>query len=97
MSYEELMSEYQKMKSENADLLKIIANQQLELNTLKKVIFGQKREYTPKKEQLENVTQCSLFNDDQNVEKEIKEQVQEKTEEITVHKRKDSKKKTCII
>ena len=93
MSYEELMSEYQKMKSENADLLKIIANQQLELNTLKKVIFGQKREYTPKKEQLENVTQCSLFNDDQNVEKEIKEQVQEKTEEITVHKRKDSKKK----
>ena len=97
MSYEELMSEYQKMKSENADLLKIIANHQLELNTLKKVIFGQKREYTPKKEQLENVTQCSLFNDDQNVEKEIKEQVQEKTEEITVHKRKDSKKKKAGI
>ena len=93
----EMQAENKKIRLENESLGRIIENQQLELNTLKKVIFGQKREYTPKKEQLENVTQCSLFDDNENVEKEIKEQVQEKTEEITVHKRKDSKKKKAGI
>lgn len=97
MSYDELMLEYQKMKFEKEDLMRIVQNQQLEINSLKRMIFGQKREYTPKKEQLENVTQCSLFDDDKNVEKEIKEQIQEKTEEITVHKRKKSKKKKAGI
>ena len=97
MSYDELMSEYKKMKFENENLVKIIENQQLELNTLKRVIFGQRREYTPQKEQLENVTQCSLFDDDENVEKEIKDQVQKETEEITVNKKKDAKKKKAGI
>lgn len=75
MSYDELMFEYQKMKLANENLMEVVQNQQLEINSLKRMIFGQKREYTPKKEQLENVTQCSLFDDNENVEKEIKEQV----------------------
>ena len=97
MSYDELMFEYQKMKFANENLMQVVQNQQLEINALKRMIFGQKREYTPKKEQLENVTQCSLFDDNENVEKEIKNQIQEKTEEITVHRKKDSKKKEAGI
>ena len=97
MSYDELMFEYQKMKLANENLMEVVQNQQLEINSLKRMIFGQKREYTPKKEQLENVTQCSLFDDNENVEKEIKEQVQQKVEEITVHRKKDSKKKKAGI
>ena len=97
MSYDELMFEYQKMKLANENLMEVVQNQQLEINSLKRMIFGQKREYTPKKEQLESVTQCSLFDDDENVEKEIKDQVQKETEEITVNKKKDAKKKKAGI
>ena len=101
-TYEELVAENQKLHTENSDLkqentkLKIeVENQQLHINALNKYIFGSKIESTPKEENIVEGTQCSLFGDVQ--DEEIKEQVEEKTEEIIVHKKKKSKKQQSGI
>ena len=73
-----------------------IENLKLHINTLNKYIFGSKREATPKEE--ENIvegTQCSFFGEVQ--DEEIKEKVEEKTEEIVVHKKKNAKKQPSGI
>src|SRR5574344_24571 len=98
MLYEELMSKYKEIQQQYSDAqqentqLKIrIENQQLQINSLRKYIFGSKRESTVKPE--ENIvdgTQCSIFGEIE--DPEVKQQVEEKTEEITVYRKKNSKK-----
>lgn len=98
MLYEELMSKYKEIQQqflnsqqENLQLKIKIENQELAINSLRKYIFGSKRESTVKNE--DNIvegTQCSIFgtiNDP-----EVKQQVEEKTEGITVYRKKNSKK-----
>lgn len=96
-TYEELVAENQKLKNEvkekNIEItnLKIkVENQELHINALNRYIFGSKKESTPKEENIVEGTQCSIFGEPDN--KELKEQVEEKTEEIIVHRKKKAKK-----
>lgn len=103
MSYEELLEKYQKtqqeivkLKQENTNLKIKVENQELQINWLNKYVFGSKRESAPKEE--ENIvegTQCSIFGMPEN--EEVKKQIEEETEKITVHKNKDSKKEKSGI
>ena len=90
MSYDELMSEYKKLKEENNNLKIKVENQSLEINTLKRYVFGSKRESTPKEENIVEGIQCSLFGAAE--DEKLQNQIEEKTEEITVHRKKNSKK-----
>ena len=80
-TYEELVTENQKLHAENTELKIKVENQQLHINALNRCIFGSKRESTPKEENVVEGTQCSLFGEVQ--DEEIKEQVKEKTEKTT--------------
>ena len=82
----ELEQKNQNLELENENL-------KLENNSLKRIIFGSKREHTPKvtEEQIEE--QCSLFDDPEEIENDVQEQINEKVEEITVYKKKKSKTK----
>lgn len=102
MSYEELLEKYQKTQQENVKLkqentnLKIkVQNQELQINWFNKYVFGSKRESTPKEENIVEGTQCSIFGMPEN--EEVKKQIEEKTEEITVYKKKNSKKEKSGI
>ena len=85
MSREELISEYKKLKI-NYD------NTVLELNSLKRIVFGSRQEKVPKKEIID-INQCSLFDNEEEIEKDVQEQSEKQVEEITVHKKKKSKKR----
>ncbi len=89
-TYENLVAENQKLKQEIMELKIKVENQQLHINTLNRYIFGSKRENTPKEENLVEGTQCSIFGEIEN--KELKQEVEEKTEEIIVHRKKRNKK-----
>lgn len=96
-TYEELLAENEKLKNEvkekNIEItnLKIkVENQELHINALNRYIFGSKRETTKKEENIVEGKQCSIFGEPDN--KELKEQIEEKTEEIIVHKKKKTKK-----
>ena len=94
-TYEELVTENQKLHAENTELKIKVENQQLHINALNRYIFGSKRESTPKEENIVEGTQCSFFGEVQ--DEEVKEEVEEKTEEIIVHKKKNSKKQQSGI
>ena len=96
MSYQELMEKYQEQLQKYNDLQIEIANLKLENQNLKKVIFGERREYTSKQNETVNGTQSSLFEDVQ-TEEEIDEQIKENVEEITVHQKKKSKTRKAGI
>lgn len=89
MTREELLEENEKLKIE-------LANTKLELNNLKRVMFGTKREYTPETKSESIEEQCSLFDTEEEIEKNVEEQIEEKVEEITVHKKKKSKEKKAV-
>ena len=73
-----------------------VENQQLQINLLNRYVFGSKRESTKMQEDnLVEGTQCSIFGEVK--DEEIKEQVEEKTEEITVYRKKNNKKRTAGI
>ena len=72
-----------------------IENLKLHINQLNRYIFGSKKESTPKEENIVEGTQCSIFGEIQ--DEEIKEQVEEKTEEIIAYKKKNAKKKKSGI
>lgn len=98
MTYEELLAENQKLKNEvvkkdkEIEKLQItVENQELQINTLQRYIFGPRREHTPKEENIVNGVQCSIFGEPE--DEHLKKQVEEKTEEIIVHRKKNSKKK----
>ena len=108
-TYQELVIENQKLYKEKSNLecniknlnneiveLKAqVENQQLHINVLNRYIFGSKKESTPKEEIIVEGTQYSIFGEIE--DEEIKKQVEEKTEEIVVHKKKNAKKKTSGI
>lgn len=90
MSYEELLKKYNEQSIE-------LENVKLELNNLKRIVFGSKREKTPEVEQNVNSQQCSIFDSEKDIEEDIKEQIVEQVEEITVYRKKKSKKRTAGI
>ena len=95
-TYEELIAENEKLQLTNKQQAIEIENLKLHINTLNRYIFGSKRESTPKEE--ENIvegTQCSIFGEPEN--EELKEQIEEKTEEIIVHRKQNSKKQSSGI
>ena len=94
-TYEELVEENQKLKKQNVELrqenteLKVkVENQEMHINLLNRYVFGPKRESTNKEENTVEGIQCSMFG----VPEELKEQAEEKTEEIIVHRKKKRKK-----
>ena len=95
-TYEELQNENTKLQDKNTQLQEeneklkaTILNQELKINWFNRYVFGSKSEQTPKKE--ENIvegTQCSVFG----VPEDVKEEIEKKTEEITVYRKKKNKK-----
>ena len=102
-TYEELQNENQRLRQTVTEKNKEITekdieieNLKLHINTLNRYIFGSKRESTPKEE--ENIvegTQCSIFGEPE--DEELKKQVEEKTEEIIIHRKKNAKKQPSGI
>ena len=90
MTREQLLEENMKLKIE-------LANAKLELNNLKRVVFGTKREYTPESNETPIEEQYSLFDNEKDIEENVQEQIKENIEEITVHKKKKSKTKKAGI
>ena len=98
MSYEELMSQYKETLNKYKETMLENENLKLENNNLKRIIFGVKREYAPQQEQKESSMQCSLFDDSlEAADKKIQDEVKENVEEITVYRKKNSKKKKAGI
>ena len=64
MTREQLLEENTKLKIE-------LANAKLELNNLKRVIFGTKREYTPEANETPIEEQCSLFENEKDIEQNL--------------------------
>ena len=90
MSLEEAIRKIQILELENENL-------KLENNSLKKIIFGSKREKTPKNNEERIKEQCSLFDTPEEIENNVQEQIDEIVEEITVYKKKKSKIKKAGI
>ena len=90
MSLEEAIKKIQILELENENL-------KLENNSLKRIIYGSKRERTPRDEKEQITEQCSLFDDPEEIEKDVQEQIKEKVEEITVYKKKKNKIKKAGI
>lgn len=88
-TYEEILTENNKLKNEIEKLQAKVLNQELQINWFNRYFFGAKNE-TVKKEE-ENIVdgeQCSFLS----VPEDIKKEVEEKTEEITVYRKKNNKK-----
>ena len=94
-TYEELQNENQTLKETNKKQAIEIENLKLQINLLNKYLFGSKKESTPKEENIVEGIQCSIF--DGTEEPEVKKQIEEKTEEITVHRKKKSKSQSSGI
>ena len=90
MLLEEAIKKIQTLELENENL-------KLENNSLKRIIFGSKREYTPKATEEQIKEQCSLFDNPEEMEKNVQEQINEQVEEITVYKKKKRKTKKAGI
>lgn len=96
MNYDELLNAYKNLQFQNKELQIKYDNATLELNALKRMIFGSKREKTENNENI-NIDQCSLFDDEKDMDKNVEEQVAEQVEEITIHRKKKAKKKIAGI
>lgn len=84
-----LEKEVNQLKGQNKELKITVENQKLQIQNLNRYIFGSKRELTPKEENIVEGTQCSIFGEIE--DEKLKKQVEEKTEEIVVHRKKKSK------
>lgn len=92
MSYDELMEENKKLHIELNNKNIELENTKMQLNTLKRIVFGSKREATPVQELPSIVEQCSLFEESKQIEDELRKQVEDNVEEITVYKKKNKRK-----
>ena len=92
MSYEELKNEVKELQSQYKELQIKYNNATLEINALRRMVFGSKQEKTPSKETIDS-NQISLFDNEEDIEKDVQEQIEEQIEEITVHRKKNAKKK----
>lgn len=86
--------DYDKLVNENKELQIKYNNAMLELNALKRLVFGSKREKTPTNEDVD-IEQCSLFDNEEDIEKNVQEQITEQVEEITVYRKKKTKKRVA--
>lgn len=90
-TYEELVVENQKLKQQVNDLKIKVENQELQINWFNKYVFGSKKEtISNESENIVEGMQCSIFGEVK--EEELKKEIEEKTEEIVVHKKKNTKK-----
>ncbi len=96
MDYDELMNAYKNLQNENKELQIKYDNAMLEINSLKRIIFGSKREKTPNNDQVIE-EQCSLFEDEKDIEENVQEQIAENIEEVTIHQKKKAKKRKAGI
>lgn len=102
-TYEELQTENEIIINENNKLKQVVTekdieieNLKLQINVLNRYVFGSKRESTPKEEaNIVEGVQCSIFGEIE--DEDLKEDVEEKTEEIIVHRKKKAKKKVAGI
>ena len=97
MQYEELLEKYKKAQIENMKLQVKCENLTLENNNLKRIIFGSKRETIHNGKNIENIEQCSLFEDPKQVEENLDKQINENIENITVYKKKNKRKTVAGI
>ena len=103
MLYDELLKKYNEsiienrnLKVENGNLQVENDNLKIENNNLKRIVFGSKSEKLPKQnEQVEE--QCSLFDNPEEVEKDLEEQIDKNIEEITVYRKKKNKTRKAGI
>ena len=72
-----------------------LENKELELNALKRYLFGSKRESTPNNEEIVDGVQCSFLGDP--IDEEVKTEMDKQDEEIIVHKKKNSRKSKAGI
>ena len=73
MTYEELQKENERLNQELFDTKIKYENTKLELDNLKRIFFGKKREYTPEKNEEQIDEQCSLFDDPKEIEENLQE------------------------
>ena len=97
MSYDELLEKYNTLNTKYEDIKVDYENVKLENQNLRRIIYGVKREYTPKQEQVENCMQCSLFENNEELDPKVEEEVKENVEELTIYARKKSKTKKAGI
>ena len=91
MSLEEAIKKIESLEIENSNL-------KLEINTLRKMVFGHKRENTPNnQEQMADSEQCSLFATEEEANEHLEKEIEEKIEEVTVYKKKNKKEKKAGI
>ena len=98
---QELLEENKKLKEEliksNSKIEKLeakILNQELQLNWFNRYFFGAKKESVKKEdENIVDGVQCSVFG----TPEDVKQEVEEKTEEITIYRKKKNKKKIAGI
>ncbi len=88
MSYDQLMEAYKNLQIE-------VENLKIENDSLKKIIFGSKREKMPTEEV--QGEQCSIFKTEEEIEENLCEQRADKQEEITIYRRKKNKKRVAGI
>ena len=94
LNNEKILNENQKLKEEIKKLQAKILNQELQLNWFNRYFFGTKKETVKKEnENLVEGVQCSIFG----VPEDIKEDVKNKTEEITIYRKKKNKKSSSGI
>ena len=89
MSREELINENKEVQIKYNNLI-------LEINNLKWIVFGSKREDTPTTESI-NTDQCSFFDNEEDIEKDVQEQTTKQIEEITMYRKKNSKKRVASV
>ena len=86
MLYQELMKKYEELQTKYDNAI-------LELNSLKKIVFGSRRETICKTENIESGEQISLFETStEQIQENIENEIVEETEKIIVKRKKKSKK-----
>lgn len=103
-TYEELVAENQKLKenleitqnemdnknTEIANLKNTIENKNLIINQLQRYLFGAKSESLKKEENIVEGEQCSIFGIPE--DKKVQEEIEQATETITYHRKKNNRK-----
>ena len=86
MLYQELMKKYEELQTKYDNAI-------LELNSLKKIVFGSRRESICKTENIESGEQISLFETStEQMQENIENEIVEETEKIIVKRKKKSRK-----
>ena len=98
------INKQQNLELENKRLSILVENMQLQLNSLQKMIFGEKREKTPSSDVTEDIvngTQCTMFenNDLKKIEddEKFKQELKESREDLMVYRKKHNRTRQAGI